>query len=345
VRRSFPVLAAVLGAVLLLSACGSDTGAAAAKVNTTRILRSDLNDQLEALSNNTKWIKQAADQFGEKTLVQPNGGVSSRLAAAWLTALMNQAIVDQAFDARHLKVTDANRKAAKQSAEGLFNTDDGQTFGSMPKWFQDDFLASQSRYEAVSATAPANPKPAEKDLEPLVEGAYAQYCNSGNAVSHILVNTRAEADQIEAELAAGADFQTLADTKSLDTGSKDLGGFLSCDGSANYPQLPEDFRQAAATVPLGTISAPIQTAAGFHVIKVSAFDLANVRKFLEALYTSSLEPPMTQFINNQLLKAKLWVDPRYGTLGKGPVRVNAPEAPKVRNRPPATSSTTAPAGS
>jgi hypothetical protein len=178
-----------------------------------------------------------------------------------------------------------------------------------------------------------------------VEGAYAQYCNSGNAVSHILVNTRAEADQIEAELAAGADFQTLADTKSLDTGSKDLGGFLSCDGSANYPQLPEDFRQAAATVPLGTISAPIQTAAGFHVIKVSAFDLANVRKFLEALYTSSLEPPMTQFINNQLLKAKLWVDPRYGTLGKGPVRVNAPEAPKVRNRPPATSSTTAPAGS
>jgi hypothetical protein len=346
VRRSFPVLAAVLGAAILLSACGGGSGtAAAAKVNTTTISRTELNDQLEVLADNTMWMKQAASQFGEKTLVQPNGGVSVRLASAWLTALMNQAIVDQAFEAKHLKVTDANRTAAKQSAEGLFNTDNGQTFGSMPKWFRDDFLAGQARYEAVAATAPPNPKPTEKDLGALVQGAFAQYCISGNAVSHILVSTQGEADQIESELSAGADFATLAKERSTDSGSKELGGFLSCDGSPNWKQLPEDFRQAVTTVPAGTISAPIRTAAGFHVVKVSAFDLANVRDFLVALYTNSLEPPMTQFINNRLLKSKLWVDPRYGTLGKGPVRVNPPVPPKVRNQPPTTSSTTAPAGS
>jgi hypothetical protein len=215
----------------------------------------------------------------------------------------------------------------------------------MPKWFQDDFLESQARYQAVSAVAPPNPKPTTKDLEPLVQGGFVQYCTAGNAISHIVVDTRAEADQIEALLAGGADFGTLAKQRSTDVGTKSLGGFLSCTGSPNWKQLPEAFRQAAEGVPVGTISAPIQTDAGFHVVKASAFDLANVRDFLAALYTSSLEQPMTQFVNNRLLKSKLWIDPRYGTLGKGPVRVNPPEAPKVRNRPPTTSSTTAPAGS
>ena len=339
-RRTAPVLVAVLAAAFLLSACGTGDGSpVAAKVGSTSISRSDLNDQLEVLAKNTKWMKSVASQFGVPTLVEPNGGVSTRLSAAWLTALMNQAVVDQAFEDKDLKVTDANRQAAKQSAEQLFNTDSGQTFGTMPQWFQDDFLDAQSRYEAVSATVPANPEPRQQDLEPLLEGAATQYCPSGNAVSHILVNTRAEADQIEAELAAGADFATLAKDRSLDTGTKELGGFLTCTGSPNYTQLPEDFRQAAAAVTLGTISAPIQTAAGFHVVKISTFDLTNMRPVLEALYAQSLQPPMTKFVDQRLRKAKLWVDPRYGTLGRAPVRVNPPEQPRVRNQPRVTSTT------
>jgi parvulin-like peptidyl-prolyl isomerase len=335
VRRPLSVLAAVLGAAFLLSACGSGPASpTAAKVNSTRILRSELNDQLAVLSDNTEWLNGVSDRFGEKTLAAPNGNVSAVLAATWLTALMNQAVVDEEFEQKNLKVTDENRQAAQASAEQLFSTDDGSTFDTMPKWFRDDFVKAQARYEAVAAVVPENPAPTTKDIEPLLQGAFAQYCNQGSAVSHILVGSRAEADRIEADLAAGADFQELAKTQSLDTGSKDLGGFLSCTGSVNYPQLPEAFRQAVAGVPEGTISAPIQTDVGFHVVKVSKFDLENVRVFLGALYTNSLEAPMVQFVNNQLLKAKLWVDPRYGTLGRGPVRVNPPKAPQVRNRPP-----------
>jgi hypothetical protein len=340
VRRSFPVLVAVLGAAFLLSACGSSPGSpAAAKVNSTRILRSDLNDQLDVLAQNPKWLKSVGDQFGTKTAGEPNGNVSAALAAAWLTALMNQAVVDQAFDAKHLKVSDANRQAAKRSAEQLFTTDQGSTFETMPKWFRDDFLSSQARYEAVSGTVPPNPAPKEKDLEALVQGAFAQYCQSGNAVAHILVGTQAEADQVEAQLAAGADFAALAKQRSTDEGSKSLGGFLGCTGSTNWSQLPADFRQAVAALPVGTATAPIRTAAGFHVVKVSPFDLANVRDFLTALYSSSLSPPMAQFVNIQLGKAKLWVDPRYGTIGRGTIRVNPPKPPTVRNDPRDTSST------
>jgi hypothetical protein len=91
-------------------------------------------------------------------------------------------------------------------------------------------------------------------------------------------------------------------------------------------------------VPVGGVSQPIQSDAGWHVVRVTPFDLTNVRQFIVDLYRRSLQPPMTQFINNQLLKAKLWVDPRYGTLGRGPVRVNPPAPPKVRNQPPTSSS-------
>ena len=98
-------------------------------------------------------------------------------------------------------------------------------------------------------------------------------------------------------------------------------------------------------MPVGGISQPIQSDVGWHVVRVTPFDLANVRQFIADLYRRSLQPPMTQFINNRLLKSKLWVDPRYGTLGKGPVRVNPPTQPKVRNRPPVPPSSTAPAGS
>jgi hypothetical protein len=340
VRRSFPVLVVVLVAsALLLSACGSGPAApAAAKVNTTRILRSDLDDQLEVLSKNTTWLNQVAEQFGVKTLGAPNGNVTTTLSAAWLTALMNQAIVDQAFEAKDLKVTDENRTAAKTSAEQLFNTSKGSTFETMPKWFQDDFLAGQARYEAVSAVVPDNPPATEAQIEDLFGRAKPQYCPSGNAVFHIQTSTREQADQIEAALAAGQDFVGLARQSSEDDNTALSGGFLTCTGAPNFSQLPESFRQSILAVPVGGVSQPIQSDAGWHVIRVTPFDLANVRVFIADLWRRSLSPPMTQFINNQLLKAKLWVDPRYGTLGRGPVRVNPPVAPKVRNQPRDTAS-------
>jgi parvulin-like peptidyl-prolyl isomerase len=344
VRRSVPVLAAVLGAALLLSACGGAASPTAAKVNTTRILRSDLNDQLEVLSNNTKWMAQVAEQFGKKTLAEPNGGVSTSLSAAWLTALMNQAIVDTEFEAKDLKVSDENKQAAKAAANQLFNTQQGQTFGSMPKWFRDDFLAGQERYEAVKEVVPDNPVATDAQIEEFFGRVAQQYCPSGNAISHILQSTREGAEQIEAALAAGQDFVTLA-RQSEDTATDTAGGFLTCTGSPNFQQLPEPFRQAVEAVPLGGISQPIQSDAGWHVVRVTPFDIPNVRAFIADLYRRSLQPPMTQFINNQLLKAKLWIDPRYGTLLKGPVRVQPPKAPRPRNNPPTTTSTSRPPGS
>lgn len=84
--------------------------------------------------------------------------------------------------------------------------------------------------------------------------------------SHILVATQAEADDIEKQLKAGADFAALAKAKSLDTGSKDAGGDLGFFGKGTM--VPE-FEQAAFSLKVGEVSDPVKSQYGYHVIKVT----------------------------------------------------------------------------
>ncbi|MBM7567044.1 peptidylprolyl isomerase [Paenibacillus sacheonensis] len=84
--------------------------------------------------------------------------------------------------------------------------------------------------------------------------------------SHILVATKAEADEIEKQLKAGADFAKLAQAKSLDTGSKAAGGDLGYFGKG--AMVPE-FEKAAFALKVGELSEPVKSDYGYHVIKVT----------------------------------------------------------------------------
>jgi peptidyl-prolyl cis-trans isomerase C len=82
---------------------------------------------------------------------------------------------------------------------------------------------------------------------------------------HILVKTKDEADQIIAQLAKGAKFETLAVAQSLD-GSKANGGDLGWFNSAN---MVRPFADAVAALKKGqTTPAPVQTEYGWHVIRL-----------------------------------------------------------------------------
>ena len=74
-------------------------------------------------------------------------------------------------------------------------------------------------------------------------------------VRHILVATAEEAEDVKARLDAGEDFAEIANEVSLDTNSVD--GELPCPlAAADYV---EDFATAAALIPIGEISTPVQT--------------------------------------------------------------------------------------
>jgi parvulin-like peptidyl-prolyl isomerase len=82
---------------------------------------------------------------------------------------------------------------------------------------------------------------------------------------HILVATAEEAQKVLDRLAAGEDFGALAKELSTDTGSGAQGGDLGWFGRG---QMVTEFDEAAFSLEPGTISAPIQTTYGFHIIEV-----------------------------------------------------------------------------
>ncbi len=122
---------------------------------------------------------------------------------------------------------------------------------------------------ALQATEAATRIADEKVTDEAVQAAYdATYTNAApeeefNA-SHILVATEEEAKAIAGELAAGGDFATLANEKSMD-GSGSGGGSLGWFGKG---MMVPEFEAAVLALEVGALSAPVQTQFGWHLIKL-----------------------------------------------------------------------------
>ncbi|MBA4542442.1 MULTISPECIES: peptidylprolyl isomerase [Thermoactinomyces] len=77
-------------------------------------------------------------------------------------------------------------------------------------------------------------------------------------------DAKKRAEEVEKKLAAGGDFAKLAKQYSDDPGSKDNGGVI--EGSVD--QFVPEFSKACKTLPLNTVSDPVKTSYGYHIIKV-----------------------------------------------------------------------------
>jgi foldase protein PrsA len=97
-------------------------------------------------------------------------------------------------------------------------------------------------------------------------------------ISHILVKSKAEADRIAAE-ATPENFAELAKRYSTDTGSKAKGGALGVSQKGSF--VPE-FEKVAFSLPAGTISKPVKTQFGWHIIHVTGVSPARTTPFSEA---------------------------------------------------------------
>lgn len=82
---------------------------------------------------------------------------------------------------------------------------------------------------------------------------------------HILVETREEAEEAIARLEAGEDFAALAGELSQDPGSGPRGGDL---GFFARDRMVGPFAEAAFALEPGSVSEPVQTQFGWHVIRV-----------------------------------------------------------------------------
>ncbi len=105
--------------------------------------------------------------------------------------------------------------------------------------------------------------------EALRDAYEAQFANAEQGVeynaSHILVETEEEAQALVAELEAGADFATLAMERSTGPSGPN-GGQLGWFGTG---MMVPPFEEAVVSMDPGTVSGPVQTQFGWHVIRLN----------------------------------------------------------------------------
>lgn len=89
--------------------------------------------------------------------------------------------------------------------------------------------------------------------------------------AHILVQTEEEANALKTQLDGGADFAELARANSIDTGSGANGGDLGWFGAG---MMVKPFEDAVIAAQTGTVTAPVQTDFGYHLILVKETRMA-----------------------------------------------------------------------
>jgi parvulin-like peptidyl-prolyl isomerase len=121
-------------------------------------------------------------------------------------------------------------------------------------------IVSEKIFENVTRDV----KVTDADIEAYYAKNKAQYSTpESRDVRHILVKTKAKADQLYAQLKNGGDFAALAKANSEDTGSKDNGGKLTISRG----QTVAPFDKKAFQLKVNEISTPVKTEFGYHIIQ------------------------------------------------------------------------------
>lgn len=107
------------------------------------------------------------------------------------------------------------------------------------------------------------------------------------------------AKDVQDQLKKGGDFAALAKKYSDDTGSKDKGGKYE---NADISQFVTEFRSAAASLALNTISDPILTQFGYHVMKVESRTSKTLAEVSEAIKQNLAQEALQKYMTEELLK-------------------------------------------
>jgi hypothetical protein len=309
---------AVLAAVTAgMSGCGSSTLSDAATISfhdtrgdqTVHVTRDRLLQRVEQ-ANSSALFRELAKANG---LAPGNPGdetTDANLTAFWLSQLINQTVIDAEFVSRRLQISDADKGTALQLVQAGFARQQGDTavFDAFPKAMRDELVDARARLDVI-----------------------LQSCASGRLVEHVLVRTRGQAEAAALQIRRGAQFASVAKSKSIDTGSAPQGGVLGCVAPGEF--APE-FQKVADEAPFDTVMPPVKTQFGYHIIRVRHWDprLATNQQVAQALQQAAAAT-----LDARVKALHVKVDPRYGSWGlhdagqgQKAYSVAAPTAPAPR---------------
>ena len=128
------------------------------------------------------------------------------------------------------------------------------------KIYQRGNLLSDKLYKKITADA----KVTDAEIQKYYNENKTQYTKvESRDVRHILVNSKAKADDLESQLKAGGDFAALAKKFSKDTLSAVKGGKLTIEKGKTVAE----FDKAAFALKTNEISPPVHTQYGWHIIQ------------------------------------------------------------------------------
>jgi foldase protein PrsA len=126
-----------------------------------------------------------------------------------------------------------------------------------------DRLLQERLYERVTEDVEVT----QEDIEAYYEKNKQQFSQPASRdVSHIILKTKAKADQVYAQLQGGANFATLAKQESTDKSTAKQGGKIPVTKGSTVPP----FDKVAFELETGEVSKPVKTQFGWHIIKANA---------------------------------------------------------------------------
>ena len=320
----------------LLGAC-STFQSYAAEVNGERITQDELRGELNAILDNEEYLEQVDQGFasrgGERAVGAGEGTFNTVFVAAVLDRRIGFELIHQEVERRKLEIPAAQRRETEQNLEESYGKG---VFRAFPKSYRDELVrifAEVRALEDALGSSAVDDEAVRRFYDENPE-AFAQTC-----VRHILVDAQDKAASLKGRITGGEDFAELAKTDSTDNqvpnGSAQQGGNLGCVARGS---LVPEFEAAMDALQPGQVSDPVQTQFGFHLIEVlerKTISLDEAAPQIRENLQASQPDVVQSFVTDALAKAKIKVNPRYGTFVKSGPSPGV-KAPKLLDAPPTT---------
>lgn len=268
------ILAALL--VVLAAGCGALPKSAVAEINGKVITKEDLDRAIEDLKA----------QYQNQGFPEPDSAEYKALQKQVAERLVNEEMLW--FEADKIGITVSDEEVNQQMDTYKQQAGGEEQFNA--KLEEQNFTVDRLKDQVRKSLLFQKLYPeVTKDVAQVTDEQAQKYFNENQAmfqqpetrtVRHILVADEATANAVEARLAAGEDFATVAKEVSTDPGSKDKGGDLGSVPITNSGFVPE-FETTMNKLALNEISAPVKSSFGFHIIQVTAITPPGQQNFDE----------------------------------------------------------------